>query len=133
MGFIALLGVYFGVLTLVSGWSFTLSQFSRFWYFIAGLALGFGLQIGLYNYLKNAIHQSVPRGVIAVSGTTSTVAMVSCCAHYLANILPVLAVSGVATFVGQYQVELFLVGLLFNLTGIVFIGSRIYKFEKARQ
>jgi len=28
-----LLGVYFVVLTLVSGWSFAQSQFSTFWYF----------------------------------------------------------------------------------------------------
>src|ERR1019366_2389670 len=34
---IAMLGVYFGVLTLVSGWDFTVSQFAHFWYYILPL------------------------------------------------------------------------------------------------
>ncbi len=36
----ALLGVYFGVLTLVSGWSFTTSQFVEVWPYISHLQLG---------------------------------------------------------------------------------------------
>jgi hypothetical protein len=44
----ALLAVYFGVLTLVSGWSFTVNQFSEFWFYIVPLAAGFGLQVELF-------------------------------------------------------------------------------------
>ena len=36
---VILLGVYFVVLTLVSGWGFTISQFFTFWYFIVSLAM----------------------------------------------------------------------------------------------
>lgn len=32
LAFGAMLAVYFAVLALVSGWDFTLSQFSEFWY-----------------------------------------------------------------------------------------------------
>jgi P-type Cu+ transporter len=46
--FSALLAIYFGVLTLISGWSFTVSQFAEFWPYIGTLALGFGTQVGLY-------------------------------------------------------------------------------------
>ena len=45
IAFGALLAVYFGALTLVSGWSFTLDQFNQFWYYIVPLAAGFGLQV----------------------------------------------------------------------------------------
>ena len=125
-----LLGVYFAVLTLVSGWSFAKNQFSQFWYFIVSLAVGFGVQIGLYNYLKNQIHGFHGEGkVLGVTGTTSTAAMISCCTHYLVNVLPVLGAVGVVTFIAQYQVELFWVGILFNLGGIVYITSRIIKFS----
>ena len=48
LAFLAMLGIYFGVLTLVSGWSFTVSQFTEFWYYVLSLALGFGTQMGLY-------------------------------------------------------------------------------------
>lgn len=124
-----LLGVYFVVLTFVSGWSFALSQFSDFWYFIVALAAGFGVQIGLYTYLRNLIKGMHGEGkVLGVTGTTSTAAMISCCTHYLANLLPILGTVGIVTFVAQYQVEFFWVGLLFNIGGIVYIGSKIIKF-----
>ena len=127
---ILLLGVYFAVLTWVSGWSFAQIQFSQFWYFIVSLAVGFGIQIGLYNYLKGQIHGSHGEGkVLGVTGTTSTAAMISCCAHYLVNLLPILGVAGVVTFVTAYQVELFWVGILFNLFGILYITGRVIKFS----
>lgn len=125
-----LLGVYFSVLTLVSGWSFATEQFSDFWYFIVGLALGFGIQIGLFIYLKGLVHGGGGSGkVLGVTGTTSTAAMISCCTHYLANLLPILGIAGAVTFVAQYQIELFWLGLLFNLAGIFYILARIKKFS----
>lgn len=126
-----LLAVYFAVLTLVSGSSFAANQFSQFWYYITSLATGFGIQIGLYNYLKSEIHAKDPSGkMLAVTGTTSTGAMISCCAHYLVNVLPVLGVSAFASFIGAYQVQFFWVGIAFNLGGIAYMISRIMKFKQ---
>lgn len=126
IGMAALLTVYFSVVSLISGWPFALSQFNQFWYFIVSLAVGFGIQIGLYTYLKNVIHQkNGSDGVLAVSGTTSTAAMISCCAHYLANILPIIGAVGIIGFISQYQVELFWVGLAFNIFGIIYIGRKV--------
>jgi hypothetical protein len=126
-----LLGIYFIVLTFVSGWSFAQGQFYDFWYFVISLSLGFGIQIGLYTYLRDNIKEKHGEGkLLGVTGTTSTIAMVSCCAHYLVNILPVLGVVGIITFVAQYQTELFWVGILFNLGGILFVASRIVKFKQ---
>jgi len=127
----SLLAVYFTILTFVSGWNFAQDQFSQFWYFIITLAAGFGIQVGLYIYLKNRIKEIHGEGkVLGVTGTTSTAAMISCCTHYLANLLPILGVAGVVTFVAQYQIELFWVGLVFNLGGIFYIVNRIMKFKR---
>lgn len=129
---VILLGIYFVVLTLVSGWNYALGQFSQFWYFIVSLAAGFGIQIGLYTYLRNLIHGGTGSGkVLGVTGTTSTAAMISCCTHYLVNFLPVLGVTGLVTFVAQYQTELFWVGILFNLSGIGYMINKILKFRQA--
>ena len=129
-----LLGVYFAVLTLVSGWSFAQSQFASFWYFIISLAVGFGIQIALYQYIKTLVHEGRGMGkVVGVSGTTSTAAMISCCAHYLVNLVPILGVTGLVTFVAQYQVKLFWVGLFFNLAGILYMLNRIKKFRNQRR
>jgi P-type Cu+ transporter len=131
-GMTALLGIYFVVLAAVSGWEFTISQFLDFWYFVVSLAAGFGIQIGLFSYLRSAVRGMDMSGkVVAVSGTTSTAAMISCCAHYLTNILPVVGAAGAIALVAQYQIELFWFGLACNLAGIAYMGNRVVKFSKA--
>jgi P-type Cu+ transporter len=131
LSFGLLLAAYFGILTLVSGWKFTVSQFYEFWFYIVPLGAGFGLQVALYFRLRQMLHQSKDsRAVMAASGTTSTAAMISCCAHYLVNIAPVLGATGLVTFATQYQVEFFWVGLAFNAAGIAFIGNRLFQATK---
>lgn len=128
---VTLLAIYVVIVSLVSGFAFMLDQFAQFWYFITGLAVGFGIQFGLYTYLKNAIKQKhASKKVLAVSGTTSTAAMISCCAHYLVNLLPILGTVGVITIISQYQIQLFWVGLVFNLAGIIYMLNRVIKFSK---
>jgi Cu+-exporting ATPase len=126
-----LLTIYFGVLTLLSGWAFTWLQFKDVWYFIAALALGFGVQVALYFQLRDVVLQSKDSGtVMAMSGTTSTAAMVSCCSHYLINIAPLLGATGLVTFATQYQTEFFWLGLAFNAAGIAYIGNKLFNATK---
>lgn len=123
---IAMLTVYFGLLSLLSGWSYTVSEFARFWPYITTLAAGFGFQIGLYTHLRHQLaHHHSAGKVVAASGTTSTAAMLSCCAHYLTNVLPVIGTAGLVTLIAQYQVQLFWVGLAFNIAGITYVGSKV--------
>lgn len=131
-GALGLLGVYFSILTAVSGWTFALDQFAAFWHFIVSLALGFGIQVGLFSYLRRAIRSHCASGrVLAVSGTTSTAAMISCCAHYLTNILPVIGAAGLITVVSQYQLEFFWVGLAANAAGIAYMANKVARFATA--
>lgn len=125
-----LLGFYFAVLSLISGWSFAQNQFSVFWYFILSLAIGFGIQIGLFTRLRGLIKEKHGGSkVLGVTGTTSTAAMISCCAHYLVNLLPILGTVGIVAFIAQYQIELFWVGILFNFGGIVYMVNTIIKYK----
>lgn len=129
-----MLAVYFGVVSLVSGWKFTLEQFSSFRYFIVALALGFGIQVGLYAGLRQLVGRQNRSGkMVAATGTTSTAAMISCCAHYLVNVLPVLGVTGFISLVAQYQVQLLWLGLAFNLAGILYIAPKVIKAYKEHQ
>ena len=128
---LALLTLYFTTVTLISGWEFAREQFEQFWYFLIPLAIGFGLQVGLYVYLKNLVRDQKLNGkVLAATGTTSTAAMISCCSHYLANLLPFLGVAGLVTIISQYQVQFFWIGLAFNLSGIAYMLNKIIKFSK---
>lgn len=129
----SLLLFYFVIVSAISGFKFALSQFESYWYFLVSLALGFGIQIGLYSYLKQLVKNSnvaMSGKTVAVTGTTSTLAMISCCAHYLANIVPILGIAGALSIVAQYQVKIFWIGLAFNIFGIVFISNKIIKFKK---
>jgi len=134
LAFGLLIAVYFGALTLISGWQFTLGQFAEFWYYIVPLGAGFGMQVALYSRMRQLLHQTQQaRRVMAASGATSTAAMISCCAHYLVNIAPVLGATGLVTFAAQYQVEFFWVGLAFNAGGIIFIGNKLLKVTKEHE
>lgn len=131
LGGLGLLGFYFIVLTLVSGWQFTLGQFFTYWYFVISLAIGFGIQIGLYTNLRQKIrHQNLSGKIVTVSGTTSTVAMISCCSHYLVNLLPIIGAIGLVTFAAQYQIQLFWVGIIANLLGIGYMVKKEVKIRK---
>lgn len=126
---IILLSIYFVTLTLISGQNFAQSQFIDNWYWIIALSIGFGIQISLFTYLRAMHRAKVSAKVVAVSGTTSTIAMISCCAHYLVNILPVIGISGVVAIIGQYQTELFWLGIISNLLGLTYLVNKLIKFK----
>ena len=127
----ALFTLYAVIVTAVSGWAFAGQQFSATWYFVVSLAVCFGIQVGLYTYLRQSITQMDAGGkVVAVSGTTSTAAMLACCAHYLANVAPLLGLAGAISIVAQYQQQLFCVSMLFNLAGIVYLVWQLIRFKK---
>ena len=127
-GAVALLAIFFAIAGLISSFESAKQQFIQYWYYIITLAIGFGIQVGLYVFLRQSIKEKASPGVLAATGTTSTLAMISCCAHYLVNILPIVGISGFVAIVAQYQIQLFWVGILFNLAGIIFISWRIVKF-----
>ncbi|MDO8340397.1 MAG: hypothetical protein Q7T59_00305 [Candidatus Woesebacteria bacterium] len=127
-GFVAsliLLSAYFIVITLISGFVFAKDQFRQFWFYVVPLSIGFGIQIGIFSYLRNLHKTKLSSKVLATTGTTSTFAMVSCCTHYLVNILPILGVVGIISFITQYQIEFFWIGLILNLAGIIYMLKQI--------
>lgn len=117
----ALVVVFFSIVTLSNGsLSSALEEFKRIWYWIALLAGGFGLQLGLFVYLKNVVHGGMAGATaeVAASGTISTGSMVACCSHALVNVLPILGVSAAAAFLARYQLPLLLLGVFSNLVGL---------------
>lgn len=125
-GMLAMLALYFIAVSLISDMAFAVGQFKKFWYYIIPLTLGFGVQLALYMYLRQAVRQTDGSGkVLAVSGGTSGAAMITCCAHYLANVAPLVATAGVVTFLTQYQVQFFWVGLIFNIASTAYVWRKI--------
>lgn len=125
-----LLALFIILVTSISGWATTKSQFGQYWFYLVPLAIGFGIQVGLYVYLREVLKRAMSKKVMGVTGGTSTAAMISCCAHYLVNILPIISATGVAAFIGQYQVKLFWIGIAFNLFGIVYIVRQVVRARR---
>ncbi|MCA0454006.1 MAG: hypothetical protein LCI00_08535 [Chloroflexi bacterium] len=96
------------------------------------IILGFGVQVALYTILKKRLFAPVsstgPSGkLVGVGGTTSTVAMVACCAHHVTDALPILGLTAAATFLAQYRTLFMLIGLGTTLAGIVVMSFILFR------
>jgi YHS domain-containing protein len=126
-GLLAVLGLltfYLGIITLAQGWAHAIEQLADDRNFIGAIALGFGTQIGLFTYLRG-LHAHAAAGGVAASTGTSATAMLACCAHHLADILPIVGLSGAAIFLNAYKTPLLWLGILMNLIGIVYLLRKV--------
>jgi len=88
---------------------------------VGPIALGFGTQIGLYLYLRRVVRRRrlAASAAVTVAGAgTSSVAMIACCAHHVADVLPLVGLSGLAVFLGDYRVPLMALGIGVNAIGV---------------
>lgn len=117
-GMVLMLAIYWGILFIATqDVMHPFSQLSQYKYWMIPLIFGFGLQMGLFWYIRSGSHL-VGTSTVATGASTSTVAMVACCAHHLADFLPILGLSGAAIFLTEYQEYFFLLGIMSNLLGI---------------
>lgn len=128
---LSLLLIYLVIMGLGAGsLDFAIKELVRLKYFVIPLVLGFGVQVGLFTYLKNYQKtKSLGKGMVAGSGTASAVAMVACCAHHLTDILPLLGLTVLSAFLVQYQTWFLVLGILSNILGI---GLMLKHFKKIR-
>lgn len=121
----ALLSLYLVVMSWGSGsWDFTLRELWRLKFWVIPLILGFSLQVGLFSFLRSS------KRAMAAGTSTSTVAMLACCAHHVSDVLPLVGFSAVGLFLGKYQEWFLGVGILSNLIGITLMIKQIRKMPK---
>lgn len=115
-----LLLIYAGVITLAQGAQHMLEQTARLWYWLAILAVGFGIQAGLFSFIRQALRErkAAVTASVAASGGVSAGSMVACCAHHLADVLPLLGLSGLAAFLVNYQFLFIIIGVMANAVGV---------------
>ena len=103
-------------------------QIARDWYLLVPIMAGFGVQIGLVAELRRR-HQM--RGSAAAAGAagagSSTVGMVACCAHHIADLAPFIGATGAATFLTDYRVAFMAGGLGVNAIGIAVASRRLQR------
>jgi copper chaperone CopZ len=129
LGMAGLMLLYLALVTLAEGWNHALDLLLEDAWLVGPIMVGFGVQVGLYSYLKTALHVA-GRGTGALTGAgggASTAAMVACCAHHVTDVLPLLGLTTAATFLAEYRVPFMLVGLAMNLIGIGVISFLIIR------
>lgn len=128
---ISLLLFYSGALVLLQGSEHFLQQTSRLWYWILILDAGFGIQIGLFSFLRQGLRarRKAVNASAAVSGGISAGSMVACCAHHLTEVLPLVGLSGLTAFPADYQVFFMIIGILANMIGITMMLETIQRLE----
>lgn len=139
MGATLLTGLYFGIVSWAESPQHAVQLFWQDRWIVLPIILGFGVQAGLYTILKKRLFVAVastgPSGpMMGAGGTTSTLAMVACCAHHVTDVLPILGLTAAATFLAQYRIAFMLVGLGTTLVGItVMLVILVKERRKAAQ
>ena len=118
-----LIGLYFLILSVANSPSYALSQFQDLWYWFMPLVIGFGVQLGLYTYIKKFEYDQLhgAGASVAASSGVSAGAMIACCLHHIADLLPLLGLSAAALFLIQYQIPFIILGIASNAVGITMI------------
>lgn len=96
------------------------------WYLLAPIVTGFGVQVGLLVELRrrHRMHREAAAAGAAGAGV-STVGMVACCAHHLADLVPLVGATAAATFLYGYRVPFMLAGVGLNAVAIVIALRRL--------
>lgn len=124
-----LLLIYAGVTTLAQGTQHMLEQTARLWYWLAILAAGFGIQVGLFSFIRQALRErrAAATASVTASGGVSAGSMVACCAHHLGDILPLIGLAGLTAFLVKYQTFFIILGVLSNIVGITIMLETIQR------
>lgn len=117
---LGLAGFYMGTVAFAQDWEHAVTQLGEDLPFVLALTAGFGVQFGLFVYIRALRARTHMAGVAAGAGA-SGVAMVACCAHHLAEALPLLGLSAAATFLGAYRTPFLWLSVTMNAGGVAYL------------
>jgi hypothetical protein len=129
-----LAGLYLGIVSLAESPAHALDLFWDDRAFVIPITLGFGIQVGLFTFLKKGLFvpaRAAGEGAAtAASGGVSTAAMVACCLHHVSDVLPIVGLTAAATFLAEWKVPFMILGLATNAAGILFMLRQIVKARR---
>ncbi|QYG94227.1 hypothetical protein HC251_18480 [Iamia sp. SCSIO 61187] len=108
-------------------WAHLAEQTSQDRFYLGAIVAGFGTQVGLMSELRR--RHRLHHGATAAGGAgagASTVGMVACCAHHLADLAPFVGLTGAAAFMTDYRVPFMVVGISVNAIGVAFAALRLH-------
>jgi hypothetical protein len=139
LGASLLTAIYFGIVSWAESPEHALEFFWQDRWIVFPIIIGFGIQAALYIILKKGLFLPVANmgasgAMTGAGGSTSTLAMVACCAHHVTDVLPILGLTAAAAFLAEYRQAFMLLGLGTTILGIIFmLGILIRERRKALQ
>lgn len=128
-----MLAFYLGLVTVAESWQHAVSLLRGDLALVAPIIGGFGVQMGLFTRLRWHAARSegvaMGRALPGASGGTSTAAMAACCAHHVADVLPVLGLSGAAVFLAEFRIPFMVVGLMTNVAGVAVLWHKLHRIK----
>ncbi|HEX7165533.1 MAG TPA: hypothetical protein VF230_01000 [Acidimicrobiales bacterium] len=120
---------YVGVLTLSADWQHLRDQTRQDWWLLVPIVAGFGTQVALMVELRRR-HRAHHLGATTGTGTSaSAVGMVACCAHHVAELVPLLGATGLAAFLFDWRVPFMLAGIAINAVAISIAARRLHQLN----
>ncbi|MEW6295241.1 MAG: hypothetical protein AB1467_03000 [Candidatus Diapherotrites archaeon] len=127
---VLMLLAYILILTVANSFSHAIEEFLLLWPWIIPLVIGFGIQIGLYSFIRSSLRErrlTAATTEVAATGGISTASMVACCAHHLTEVLVLFGLSAAALFLLKYQITFIILGIFSNIVGITIMLGIIQK------
>lgn len=123
----AALGLFYvAVVGGVSGLAHLARQTADDWPWLVVILAGFAAQVAVYVELRRRRRLAATVTAAAGSGGgASAVGMVACCAHHVADIAPLIGVSGAAVFLTSYRIPIMLLGIAVNAVGVTVAVRRL--------
>jgi hypothetical protein len=125
-----LIGVYVAVLTTAAGWSPLGDQVRADWRLLTPIVVGFGTQVALIVELRRRRRARRLAASTGAGASASAVGMVACCAHHVADLIPVVGATGVAAFVFDFRIPFMLAGIAINAAAVAVAASRLHRLSR---
>jgi hypothetical protein len=120
---------YVAVLALSSDWAHLHDQARQDWWLLVPIVAGLGTQVALTVELRRR-HRAHHLGATTGAGTSaSAVGMVACCAHHLADLVPLVGATGLAAFLFDWRVPFMLAGITVNAVAVVIAARRLHELN----
>lgn len=126
-----LLIAYLDIIGLVQGVGHAFEQLAADAWYIAPITVGFGTQIALFAELRRLERQRRANVAVTAAGTgTSAAAMLACCAHHLADFVPLLGLSAATVLLDEIKTPMFLLGIGLNGFGALFMARQLRRARR---
>jgi hypothetical protein len=97
------------------------------WPWLVMILAGFGTQVALFVELRrrHRLHDAAMKTATGGGAGASAVGMVACCAHHVADLAPIIGVSGLAVFLTDYRIPIMIGGIGINALGVFLAARRL--------